>query len=159
MRAALVISLILTATNAWSGPKQKSPASLIQAAKLIDGAKRISGTKTCTFSASAQGCTLKVKTSCERKLASSKIEYWYSADIPVGMLDPARTLATADAGGHTGTHGIEFALKGAKFPVVTDTGDRSEQSSGVIGFAQGKGAASKAQKAVKLLLAAQKACR
>jgi len=162
MRAALIFCILLaflpTAT-AEEKAGQATPASLEKAALLVDGATRIDGSKTCTFEAKATGCLLTVKTSCVRQIGSSKLEYWYTADIPVGSLDPSRTVAKAGAGDHPDTWGVDFATIGVKFPVTTDSGNKSEHSNGTIGFAQGKNAAKRAKYLASLLLIANGKCR
>ncbi len=155
--ALLGLSTLLIAA-AQAGPKKKVPAPLAKAVELIDGAKRVDGTKTCTFAAKAEGCTLSVKTTCKRHIGSTALEYWYTSEIPVGKLIPAKTKVQANVGGHPGTHGLDFATS-VEYPVLTDSGARSEHTSGVIGFAQGKGAAARAKRALDLLLKARKACR
>jgi hypothetical protein len=162
MRSTIFL-IVLVAATALAGPGKKAnrvaPAPLVKAAKLLDGAARVDGTQRCTFDAAADGCTLRVKTSCKRKIGSTALAYWYTTEVPVGDLDELRTAAEEGAGDRPGTWGVLVFTTGRKITVVTDSGDRSVDDSVVIDFAQGKGAADRAKRLARLLLAARKECK
>jgi hypothetical protein len=142
---AAVASLVLSAP----------PKPIAEAAAALDGAKRNINNKECTFTVEKAECSFAVRTTCTTQL----MKYSYVTTLPLGKVDVKQSSVQTNAGGFTGSHGIEVSTTGDVIETVTDDGQKS--SGGTLVFALGTtdDDAKRARKFFGALSAAKAACK
>jgi hypothetical protein len=152
MRHRLVFAAVgLSAVLAHAGP----PKPIVELAAAVDGAKRSDGKKECAFTIEKPACALAVKVSC----ATPLMKYSYVMTLPVSKLDPKKSVYQANAGGFSGSHGVEVTAQGDVIETITDDGQKSTGEVVVLAFGNSADDEKRAKKFVATLAAAKKACR
>ena len=148
---AILLSVSLPALLAQAGP----PKAVFELAAAVDGAKRNDGKKECAFTVEKPDCALAVKVSC----ATPLMKYSYVMTLPVSKLDPKRSVYQLNAGGFTGSHGVEVTATGDFIQTVTDEGQKSSGGVAVLAFGTSADDEKRARKFVAALAAAKKVCK
>lgn len=139
----------------WSLAVQAAPPKAVtDLAATIDGARRSDGKKECTFTVEKPDCALAVRVTCSTAL----MKYSYVMTLPLGKLDPKRSVYEANAGGFPGAHGVELNASGDVIETVTDDGHQTSGATAVLAFGTTEGDLQRAKKLVASLAAAKKAC-
>ena len=141
----LLALLILAAT----------PKPVTEIAAAIDGAKRSDGKKECTFTVEKPECSLAVRVTC----TSSMMKYSYVMTLPLGKLDPKKSVYEPNAGGFAGSHGVELNATGNVIETVTDDGQKTSGDVVVLAFGNTPDDEKRAKKLLTSLTAAKKACK
>ena len=111
MLLAAALSLLVSAGT---------PKPVTEIAAAIDGAKRSDGKKECTFTVEKPECSLAVRVTC----ATPLMKYSYVMTLPLGKLDPKKSVYEPNAGGFAGSHGVELNATGDVIETVTDDGQK-----------------------------------
>lgn len=130
------------------------PRAVTELAAAIDGAKRSDGKKECSFTVAQPDCALAVKVSCSTPL----MKYEYVMTLPLGKLDPKKSVYEPNAGGFPGAHGVELNATGDVIETVTDSGQKTSGATAVLAFGPQEADLQRARKLVAGLAAAKKAC-
>src|SRR4051812_37883997 len=151
MFRSVVAVLVASSTFALAGP----PKAVTELAATVDGAKRTDGKKECSFTVEKPDCSMAVKISC----STSMMKYSYTMTLPLSKLDPKKSVYQANAGGFSGSHGVEVTAIGNVIETITDEGQKT--SGEVVGLAFGTSPddEKRAKKFIATLAAAKKACR
>ena len=145
MLLAAALSLLVSAGT---------PKPVTEIAAAIDGAKRSDGKKECTFTVEKPECSLAVRVTC----ATPLMKYSYVMTLPLGKLDPKKSVYEPNAGGFAGSHGVELNATGDVIETVTDDGQKTAGSTVVLAFGSTPDDEQRAKKFLKSLAAAKKAC-
>jgi hypothetical protein len=147
----VVAVLVVSSTFAFAGP----PKAVAELAATVDGAKRIDGKKECAFTVEKPDCAMAVKISC----STSMMTYSYTMTLPLSKLDPKKSVYQANAGGFSGSHGVEVTATGDVIETVTDEGRKTSGDVVVLAFGSSADDEKRAKKFVATLAAAKKACK
>ena len=150
MSARPVLFVLLVSFAVHAAP----PKAVTEVAACIDGAKRSDGKKECSFSIETPSCELAVKVSCSTPM----MKYEYVMTLPLGKLDPKKSVYEPNAGGFPGSHGVELNSIGDVINTVTDSGQKTSGSTAVLAFGTSEDDQKRAKKLVAGLAAAKKAC-
>jgi hypothetical protein len=152
MRSRLVVSVLLSLSLAVHAAP---PKPVVQIAAAIDGAKRSDGKKECAFVVEKPDCALAVRVTC----SSEMMKYSYVMTVPLGKLDPKKSVYEANAGGFPGSHGVELTAQGDLIQTVTDDGQKTSGEVVVLAFGTSPDDEKRAKQVVAQLAGAKKACR
>jgi hypothetical protein len=100
-------------------------------------------------------CALAVRVSC----ATPLMKYAYVMTLPLGKLDPKKSVYEPNAGGFPGAHGVELNATGDVIETVTDDGQKTSGATAVLAFGSAEEDLQRAKKLVAALGPAKKACR
>ncbi|MFT3712937.1 MAG: hypothetical protein QM817_35240 [Archangium sp.] len=131
------------------------PKPVADAAAALDGAKRNINNKECSFSVEQVDCSLKVRTTCATKM----MKYSYVTTLPLGKVNVKQSEVQTNAGGFTGSHGIEVTTDGDVIETVTDEGQKSSGSTLVFALGDTDADAKRAKKFFGALAGARAACK
>lgn len=144
------------ALSAWlSLTLAAAPRPVAELSAAIEGATRSDGKKQCTFTVEKAECALAVRVTC----ASPMMKYSYVMTLPVGKLDPKKSVAQANAGGFPGAHGLELTATGGVIQTVTDDGQKTDGDVVVLAFGTSAEDEQRVKKFLAALPAAKKACK
>jgi len=149
-RLPLLAACLLSLSALAAPPKQ-----LAELVAAIDGARRTEGQKECTFTVERPECSLAVRVSC----ATPLMKYSYVMTLPIGKLDPKKSVYQANAGGFMGSHGLELTAVGGVIETTSDEGQKTDGDVVVLAFGSSADDEKRVKKFLAALPAAKKACR
>ncbi|MBL8910013.1 MAG: hypothetical protein JNM17_04830 [Archangium sp.] len=131
------------------------PKPVAEAAAALDGAKRSINNKECTFTVEKVDCALAVRTSCATQL----MKYSYVTTVPLGKVDVKQSAVQPNAGGFSGSHGVEVTTTGDVIETVTDEGQKTSGSTVVFALGTTDDDLKRARKFFSALSGAKNACK
>lgn len=151
MSSRFIALSLAVSTLAFAAP----PKPVAELAATVDGARRTDGQKECSFKVEKPDCALAVRISC----ATPLMKYSYTMTLPLSKLDPKKSVYQSNAGGFSGSHGVEVTAQGDVIETVTDEGQKTSGDVVVLAFGSSPDDEKRAKKFVATLAAAKKACK